>query len=366
TERLNPDVCRLAGMWVDDMCLQAVYEAADDPTICDRLYLEGVRPTCRAYYASLEMAATPPGTPLALTETYTDPVLGLAVDYPAGWQVDAVADAFVHFSAPVPSTSTVGIVRYPQPTDPTLDTVLDEVLQGSEGPRATRTQTLTVGGQPAVQVFFGPHEDWRPDTVVLVADPVGEWWTLDGYGELAVFDQIVSTLRWLPRSLPAPTTTPAGTPVAGGIPFTVCQSSETWTRPSSYAKPCPGAKPPKYLIRDRDSKYGRRFSTIAASSGIKELKTPFQAPKANAHCERFIGSLKRECLDHFLILRRDQLHRLVTQFVDFYNHSRPHQGIRQRIPARFNEDYHPQAGRITSMPVLGGLHHSYARVAYLI
>ena len=231
TERLNPDVCRLAGMWVDDMCLQAVYEAADDPTICDRLYLEGVRPTCRAYYASLEMAATPPGTPLALTETYTDPVLGLAVDYPAGWQVDAVADAFVRFSAPAPYTSTVGIVRYPQPADATLDTVLGSILQGGEGPRATRTQTLTVGGQPAVQVFFGPHEDWRPDTVVLVADLAGEWWTLDGYGELAIFDQIVGTLRWLPRSLPAPTTTPAGTPVASSMPFTVCQSSETWTRP---------------------------------------------------------------------------------------------------------------------------------------
>jgi hypothetical protein len=46
----NPDVCRLAGMWVDDACLQAVYQAADDPAICDRLYREGVRPTCRAYY----------------------------------------------------------------------------------------------------------------------------------------------------------------------------------------------------------------------------------------------------------------------------------------------------------------------------
>jgi len=49
---LNPDVCRLAGIWIDDMCLQAVYEAADDPTICDRIYLQGVRPNCRAYYES--------------------------------------------------------------------------------------------------------------------------------------------------------------------------------------------------------------------------------------------------------------------------------------------------------------------------
>ena len=50
-ESLNPEVCRLTGIWIDDMCLQTVYEAADDPGICERLYLEGVRPTCRAYYS---------------------------------------------------------------------------------------------------------------------------------------------------------------------------------------------------------------------------------------------------------------------------------------------------------------------------
>ena len=51
TQALNPDICSLLGIAVDDMCLQAVYEAADDPAICERLYLEGIRPTCRAYYA---------------------------------------------------------------------------------------------------------------------------------------------------------------------------------------------------------------------------------------------------------------------------------------------------------------------------
>jgi Tol biopolymer transport system component len=60
-ETLNPDVCRLAGIWIDDMCLQAVYEAAGDPAICEQIYLEGVRPTCRAYYAAW---SAPPQTPL--------------------------------------------------------------------------------------------------------------------------------------------------------------------------------------------------------------------------------------------------------------------------------------------------------------
>ena len=68
---LNPDVCHLAGMWVDDMCLQAVYEAADDPTICDRLYLSGVVPNCHAYYTTRSPKPTP-----TLLPTVAIPLLG--------------------------------------------------------------------------------------------------------------------------------------------------------------------------------------------------------------------------------------------------------------------------------------------------
>ena len=127
----------------------------------------------------------------------------------------------------------------------------------------------------------------------------------------------------------------------------------------------PWGQMPKYLIHDRDNKFGQRFSAAAASSGIKELKTPFRAPKANAYCERFIGSLKRESLDHILILHRNQLRRLVAEFIVYYNFSRSHQGIGQRIPARFDQNYHPQSGQVVSTPVLGGLHHSYARITNL-
>jgi putative transposase len=140
--------------------------------------------------------------------------------------------------------------------------------------------------------------------------------------------------------------------------------TDVWTA-QQLREATPWGEAPKYLIHDRDSKYGRQFSAVAASSGIKELKTPFRAPKANAYCERFIGSLKRECLDHILILHRNQLYRLVTEFIHYYNLSRPHQGIDQRIPARFDQNYHRQSGRIASTPVLGGLHHSYARVPHL-
>jgi hypothetical protein len=77
-DTLNPDVCRLAGIWVDDMCLQAVYEAADDPTVCEQLYLEGVRPTCRAYYAASRTPSLGP-TP------FRSDVYHLEVSLPHGW-----------------------------------------------------------------------------------------------------------------------------------------------------------------------------------------------------------------------------------------------------------------------------------------
>ena len=140
-----------------------------------------------------------PSRSLTLTETFTSPLLGLELNYPVGWQSDALADIFVWFYAPAPSTTRVGVVRYAQPAGATLDTVLDEVLRGGDGPRVTYAQTLTVGGQPAIQVFFAPPEEHRPDTVILVADPVGEWWTITEYGKTAILDQLVGTLHWLDR-----------------------------------------------------------------------------------------------------------------------------------------------------------------------
>jgi transposase InsO family protein len=126
----------------------------------------------------------------------------------------------------------------------------------------------------------------------------------------------------------------------------------------------PWGEAPKYLIRDNDSKYGPQFTSVASSTGIKELKTPYKAPKANAICERCIGSLKRECLDSVLIFHRNQLRRVVQEYADYYNRSRPHQGIGQRIPTRYGRSHPAQSGKIIATSVLGGLHHSYSRVTY--
>jgi putative transposase len=78
----------------------------------------------------------------------------------------------------------------------------------------------------------------------------------------------------------------------------------------------PWGEGPKYLLHDRDSKYGSHFSAVAAGSGIQELRTPYRAPRANGICERFMGSLRRECLDHTLILHGRHLTRVAREYTN--------------------------------------------------
>jgi putative transposase len=127
----------------------------------------------------------------------------------------------------------------------------------------------------------------------------------------------------------------------------------------------PYGEGPKYLIRDNDGKFGPRFARVATTSGIKVLRTPYRTPRANAVCERFLGSVRRECLDHFLILHEKHLYRLLKTFSVYFNQVRPHQGLGQRIPdPPVRSTFHPnQPHKVIAIPVLGGLHHDYQRRA---
>ncbi len=122
---------------------------------------------------------------------------------------------------------------------------------------------------------------------------------------------------------------------------------------------------PKYLIRDNDGKFGVGFARIAQTSRIEILTTPYFAPRANAICERFLGSVRRECLDHLLILHEKQLHRVLNAYVQYFNQARPHQGIRQQIPEQKAGSASPnrESGKVIAFPALGGLHHDYRRSA---
>jgi transposase InsO family protein len=119
---------------------------------------------------------------------------------------------------------------------------------------------------------------------------------------------------------------------------------------------------PRFLIRDRGSKYGDDFARVAKASSIEVLRTPDRAPKANAVCERFLGSVRRECLDHLPIAGDRHLHRAIKEYVEYFNRVRPHQGIGQRIPGgTVSLPARPRRGRLITVPVLNGLHHDYRR-----
>ncbi len=101
---------------------------------------------------------------------------------------------------------------------------------------------------------------------------------------------------------------------------------------------------------------------MADGTDLEILPTPVEAPRANAFCERFLGSLRRECLDYMLIVSERHLRRIVSDYVTYFNQARPHQGIEQRIPCGSPRPAQPE-GEIVGLPVLGGLHHAYRRKA---
>ena len=90
------------------------------------------------------------------------------------------------------------------------------------------------------------------------------------------------------------------------------------------------AKPVKFLIRDRDTKFTASFDEVFRSEGIRIVRTPIRAPRANAFAERFVGTIRRECLDRILIFGRRQLEGVVREYAEHYNRHLPHRSLGQR------------------------------------
>ena len=136
--------------------------------------------------------------------------------------------------------------------------------------------------------------------------------------------------------------------------------SDAWVA-QQLREATPYGQAQKYLIRDNDSKFGPCFTRMATSSGIKLLKTPVHAPRANAICERFMRSVRQECLDHLLILQEKQLQRVLKAYVVYFNQTRPHQGIGQQIPEQVGLVHSSQgaSNKVIARPVIGGLHYDY-------
>src|SRR5258708_7988089 len=127
----------------------------------------------------------------------------------------------------------------------------------------------------------------------------------------------------------------------------------------------PYGQAPKYLIHDNDSTFGPCFARVATTSGIEILTTPYHAPRANAFCERFMRSVRQECLDHVLIVHEKQLQRVLNAYVMYFNQARPHQGIGQQIPQYSGSSACTphEATKVVAFPILAGLHHDYRTVA---
>jgi putative transposase len=117
----------------------------------------------------------------------------------------------------------------------------------------------------------------------------------------------------------------------------------------------------RFLIRDRDKKYIEAFDTVFRSEGIDVIRTPVRAPNANAYAERWVRTVREECLDHLLILNQAHLRRVLKTYAAYYNEARPHQGIGQRIPVA--PEHSPCAGAVEHRKVLGGIINDYYRAS---
>ncbi len=118
---------------------------------------------------------------------------------------------------------------------------------------------------------------------------------------------------------------------------------------------------PGFLIHDRDAKFPPTFDAVFATEGVEVVRTPYRAPNANAFAERWVRSARAECLDHLLVAGERHLRRVLTEYVAFYNHARPHQGLEQRCP--FALPAPVRAGPVRRRDRLGGLLHDYYREA---
>ena len=126
------------------------------------------------------------------------------------------------------------------------------------------------------------------------------------------------------------------------------------------------ATPDRFLIHDRDSKFSRDFDDVFKSESVEIIRTPFRAPKANAVAERWVGTVRRDCLDWLLIANRRLLEHVLRIYADHYNHHRPHRAFSLQPPT---PERHLHAvsshspDRIHRRDRLGGLIHEYARAA---
>src|SRR5262249_3438322 len=142
-----------------------------------------------------------------------------------------------------------------------------------------------------------------------------------------------------------------------GFAVTRNPTAEWLARQITEAFPWDGA--PKYLIRDNDRVFGAVFKALVRAMGIRDRPTSFRSPWQNGYVERLIGSIRRECTDHLLVFNAEHLRRILAKYATYYNEVRTHVSLGKDAPCRRPVE---RLGDIVAYPVLGGLHHRYARI----
>ena len=124
----------------------------------------------------------------------------------------------------------------------------------------------------------------------------------------------------------------------------------------------PWDPPPKYVLRDRDRIYGEIFRRRIKSLGMKEVLIGPRSPWQNPYVERLVGSIRRDCLDHHIIVNERHLRRVLRAYVTYYHTARTHLPLAKQCPPP-RPSHPPDSGNIIAFPHLGGLHHEYRRAA---
>jgi putative transposase len=120
----------------------------------------------------------------------------------------------------------------------------------------------------------------------------------------------------------------------------------------------------RFLVRDRDAKFTRNFDEVFASIGVETIRTPVRSPRANAFAERFVRTIRQECLDHQLVISRRHLESVLGEYVRHYNQARPHRGLNLGLPIPRSLPFPPvDHGAVTRRDILGGIIHEYDRAA---
>jgi transposase InsO family protein len=119
---------------------------------------------------------------------------------------------------------------------------------------------------------------------------------------------------------------------------------------------------PRFLLRDRDGIYGPYFRDRVEHMGIEKVFIAPRAPWQNPYCERVIGSIRRECLDHVIVLHESHLRRILVAYFTYYHESRAHLSLARNSPAP-RQVQPPEKGNVVAKAYLGGLHHCYTRAA---